>query len=845
MKWKYSSGDGIFSSPAICQDGKIYVGSWDGYFYSFHANGSLDWKYSIGHKIFSSPALGPDNSVFIGAYDGYLYSFNLDGSLKWRYSTDDEITSSPAIDSEGNVYFGSEDQYVYGLNNKGNLRWKYKTGNTITSSPSIAKDGTVFIASQDHKIYAFTGAPSAPKNVKAESHPKRVKLSWDEPNNDGGNEIIEYNIYRGNSSSSLSFLTSLGSSEEQYNDTEVVNGETYYYQISAVSKYVEGEKSSIVNATPHNEPPDPPDDFMTSQFESNVLLNWSEPSYVGGSEITNYNIYRGETENNISLLTSVDSNDTDYIDNSIEKGVTYYYYATAVNDVGESESSNIESVQVTTTPSRPTGIQADIVDHNISLNWSKPSDDGGLEILYYNVYKGDSDESLNLYTSLDSTEFLDTNIEFGTNYHYYVTAVNDLGESEPSNIVNKTVRKEPSSPSDLSVTAVDVYLYLNWSAPKEDGGSQITQYNIYRGENENNLSIHTSVEGNITHYKDESVDKGNTYFYYVTAVNNIGESDASNIVNETVKEEPSQPLNLSSSTTNETIELDWLSPEDDGGSEITKYNIYRGLSKENISFYASVDGEITYFSDNSVVKGTDYYYYVTAVNSIGESTSSNTVEEEVTTVPSAPTDFDLIEEQVYAYLNWTESNDDGGRNISGYNIYRGESESDLSLFDSVDSNTTEYLDDSIEKGIRYYYYITARNEIGESDRTEIKSINVTTNPSSPTNLEASQNGDNISLIWDPPSDDGGLDVYYEVYRGTSKENISLYVSVDSNEYLDKHIEKGVKYYYYVIAVNDVGKSEPTKIVDEEVTTVPSPPEDLTVNEDNLNISLNWSEPIDD
>ena len=442
LNWKYSSGDGIFSSPAICQEGKIYVGSWDGNFYSFHANGSMNWKYNIGYKIFSSPALGPDSSVLVGAYDGYLYSFNPDGSLKWRYYTDDKISSSPAVDSEGNIYFGSEDQYVYGLNNRGELRWKYKTGNTVTSSPSIAKDGTVYIASHDHNVYAFTGTPSAPQDVKAKSHPERVKLSWKEPNQDGGNEIIEYNIYRGTSSSSLSFLTSVDSYIMEYNDTDVVNGETYYYQISAVTEYVEGDKSKVVNATPHNEPPNPPDDFTASQFKSNVLLNWSEPSYIGGSEITKYNIYRGETESNISLLTNLDGNDTDYIDNSIEKGVTYYYYVTAVNDVGESDPSNIESILVTTKPSKPTDLQANIVDYDISLDWNKPSDEGGLQILYYNLYRGDSVDNMNLYTSINSTEFVDTNINYGTNYSYYVTAVNDLGESEPSNTVNKTVKKE-------------------------------------------------------------------------------------------------------------------------------------------------------------------------------------------------------------------------------------------------------------------------------------------------------------------------------------------------------------------------------------------------------------------
>ena len=42
--WKSVTGFFVVSSPAIGSDGKIYVGSYDGYLYCFNTNGTTNWK---------------------------------------------------------------------------------------------------------------------------------------------------------------------------------------------------------------------------------------------------------------------------------------------------------------------------------------------------------------------------------------------------------------------------------------------------------------------------------------------------------------------------------------------------------------------------------------------------------------------------------------------------------------------------------------------------------------------------------------------------------------------------------------------------------------------------------
>jgi hypothetical protein len=77
-----------------------------------------------------------------------------------------------------------------------------------------------------------------------------VTLGWSAPSDDGGSAITEYKIYRGTSSGGESYLTSVSVPTTYYKDTAVTNGQTYYYQVSAVNSVGEGEKSNEKSAAP-------------------------------------------------------------------------------------------------------------------------------------------------------------------------------------------------------------------------------------------------------------------------------------------------------------------------------------------------------------------------------------------------------------------------------------------------------------------------------------------------------------------------------------------------------------------------------------------------------------------
>jgi outer membrane protein assembly factor BamB len=147
--WIYSTGDNIWSSPAVV-DGKLFIGSWDNKIYCLDAeSGVEEWNYTTGDYVFSSPAVY-ENRIYIGSDDNNLYCLNASSGNKiWNYTTGDRVKSSPAI-VDGRVYFGSDDFNVYCLNaDNGSKIWKFTTGYSISESSPAISYGNVYIGSNE------------------------------------------------------------------------------------------------------------------------------------------------------------------------------------------------------------------------------------------------------------------------------------------------------------------------------------------------------------------------------------------------------------------------------------------------------------------------------------------------------------------------------------------------------------------------------------------------------------------------------------------------------------------------------------------------------------------------
>ncbi len=87
---------------------------------------------------------------------------------------------------------------------------------------------------------------------------------------------------------------------------------------------------------------------------------------------------------------------------------------------------------------------------------------------------------------------------------------------------------KPSAPLYLHAIAGDGFVNLTWTNPSFDGASPITEYRIYRDG-----VLIKIIPASQLWFNDTKVNNGQTYTYYVTAVNAAGESPKSNEVQAT------------------------------------------------------------------------------------------------------------------------------------------------------------------------------------------------------------------------------------------------------------------------------------------------------------------------
>jgi len=142
LLWTFKTGDAVKSSAVAC-NGKIYIGSNDGYLYALGMDGKLKWKFNAGNSIEAPP-------LYTGMWlsPAHLKARYLRWTLKqdiklWEYSTDGQISGSPNImkgrgKDSSRVLVGSYDYNLHCLDEmSGRLLWHYESGNYINGTPAL------------------------------------------------------------------------------------------------------------------------------------------------------------------------------------------------------------------------------------------------------------------------------------------------------------------------------------------------------------------------------------------------------------------------------------------------------------------------------------------------------------------------------------------------------------------------------------------------------------------------------------------------------------------------------------------------------------------------------------
>jgi fibronectin type 3 domain-containing protein len=579
------------------------------------------------------------------------------------------------------------------------------------------------------------------------------------PTDNGGSDITNYKIYRWTPQGKKAFVQSTGNALS-YTDLYAFANKTYYYKITAVNDMDEGPMSTMVKITMPESKPAAPLNLLAKSGNGSVDLTWDPPVSNGGSTITNYKLYRGTASTSHTLYKTL-GKIFNFTDNDVTNGLTYYYKVSAVNKLGEGPASAIVKAVPQALPSAPQNLKASPGDSFVLLTWNAPLDNGGYSIKHYKIYKGTSSGNLKFEKQIGNVrKFNDTSVTNSNTYFYKVSAVTSVGEGALSTEVSTTPTGKPGKPQYLGALSGDSYIRLEWKAPEKDGGGSITNYRIYRGSSAGQENFYLEI-GNVLNYNDTNVTNGKTYYYKVTAKNDVGERPLSNGAYETPYGKPGKPLNFSADAKDTFIKLTWTKPLSDGGSKITNYRIYKGTKSDKLTFLSEI-GNIFIFKDANIINNTNYYYKVSAKTAIGEGPGSDvvsikyinntstasppsqpeppnstlsgqgeTIEPPIPTddepvsgldVPSVPTNIEVIEGDGYIKLSWESPEENGSSEIIEYKIYKGTSADDMVLYTTVDSSITTFYDYDVEDDETYFYYIIAVNEDGESDPDSVIKI---------------------------------------------------------------------------------------------------------------------------
>jgi hypothetical protein len=158
-KWHWNNSELYESSPAIAEDGTIYIGTDNGYLFAINPNGTTKWMFQANDGIKCAPTINTDGTIYFCTFaeDGKFYAVNPNGTEKWHYDADFYCYMSPAIGNDGTIYFNSH-VYLYSFYVNGTLKWKLKLGDpnfTFLGGPSVGDDGMIYIPCDPSFLYAI------------------------------------------------------------------------------------------------------------------------------------------------------------------------------------------------------------------------------------------------------------------------------------------------------------------------------------------------------------------------------------------------------------------------------------------------------------------------------------------------------------------------------------------------------------------------------------------------------------------------------------------------------------------------------------------------------------------
>jgi len=368
--------------------------------------------------------------------------------------------------------------------------------------------------------------------------------------------------------------------------------------------------------------PSAPTGVTAAAGHGEATINWTA---VAGA--TSYNIYYSTTTGVTKTTgTKVPNATSPRIVTPLTNGTTYYFVVTAVNANGESvESSQVSALPTPNPPPpAPTGVQATPASGQATISWLPVTDATSYNI-YYSITSGVTKATGTKIPNVTSPRIV-TPLTNGTTYYFVVTAVNANGESTESSQVSAlpTPNPPPPAPTGVQAAAASGQATINWTVV-----AGATSYNIYYSSTAGVTKTTGTKIPNVTSPRIVTpLTNGTTWYFVVTAQNADGESVESSQVSSLFNNPPGTPTSVTATAGFGEATIGWSAV-----TGATSYNIYYSTtSGVNKTTGTKITGATSPKIVTGLIRGTPYFFVVTAQNADGESSESS----QVSAVPEPP-----------------------------------------------------------------------------------------------------------------------------------------------------------------------------------------------------------------
>jgi hypothetical protein len=403
-------------------------------------------------------------------------------------------------------------------------------------------------------------------------------------------------------------------------------------------------------------------------------------------------------------------------DRNLEENKSYTYQLSGVgffgNETKLSDPVEVKFVDVTPPPP-PRKLLGKADSMKVYLKWENVdvADLKGMNVHRSRRSDGPFEIINSAPLSLNTPHYNDSLLLPGP-YYYFVSANDESGNQAHSDLIFVEVQDviPPQQPQDLKIEIDTGRIHLSWKMGIEP---DLAGYYIYRTVNKHQKKNYVLINAEPLkeHHFTQDLPKNvrNEFFYYLVAVDtSFNRSVPSAHVSGAMPDilAPEKPFIKDISFSEESIVVEWIPNVD---TDLAGYHVYRAdTAKRFERININLLGKETFrYTDRSNLSNTDYFYYMVAVDSAGNSSQASK-EKYARRVVKQDLQAGQIDLKIkyskrknHSQLSWKYVADETP--VLGYVVYRGEQENRLQPITGL-IKTKSFLDKINTKNMKEQYY---------------------------------------------------------------------------------------------------------------------------------------------